>query len=236
MGAVMGKYVGESEQGWFKARDVVEAIAPCILWIDEIEKAFGGFSGGGDSDGGTTRRLANDILTWLQECDKPVYIVATSNDPMALDAEYLRAGRFDDQFWVDVPNAKDREAVLKVVAQKYKSLKADKFVSEMPIDWEKVSKAVKNFSGAELEQAVINAIKRTNYERREITTEDIISEAKQIRPVVEGWGEGKLARQRKWGEGARQASKPEEVESSKAEDFRAVLVGGSMTDDDSELN
>jgi ATP-dependent 26S proteasome regulatory subunit len=237
MGAIMGKYVGDSEQGWFKARDVVEAIAPCVLWIDEIEKAFGGFSGSGDTDGGTTRRLANDILTWLQECKKPVYIVATSNDPMALDAEYLRAGRFDDQFWVDVPNTRDREGVLRVVARKFKCLNADKFVSEMPIDWRTVANATKNCTGAELEQAVINAIKRTNYDRRDITTEDIVNESKLIRPVVDGWGEGKLARQRKWGEGARQASKPETAEADETENgFRSVLVGGASNFDNDDLN
>jgi len=225
MGALMGKYVGESEQGWFKARDVVEAIAPCILWIDEIEKGFSGFSGGGDSDGGTSRRIGQDILAWLQDCDKPVYIVATSNDPLALDAEFLRAGRFDDQFWVDVPNTNDRIAVLEVVANKYKSLVADKFVSEMDIDWRAVAKATKNFTGAELEQAVINAIKCTNYERREITTKDIVEESKLIRPVVKGWSDGKLAGQRKWGEGARQASKEEEKEEKNGA-FRAVVLGG----------
>jgi len=227
MGALMGKYVGESEQGWYKARDVVEAISPCILWIDEIEKGFAGFSGGGDTDGGTSRRIGQDILGWLQDCDKPVFIVATCNDPMALDAEFLRAGRFDDQFWVDVPNTADRVKVLKVVARKFKSLAADEFVSDMDIDWKAVAEATKNFTGAELEQAVINAIKRSNYEERAIETADIVSEAKQIRPVVEGWSEGKLARQREWGKGARQASKSEEKDQPSGEEmFRPVMMGG----------
>jgi ATP-dependent 26S proteasome regulatory subunit len=230
MGALMGKYLGDSEQGWFKARDVVEAIAPCILWIDEIEKGFSGFSGGGDSDGGTSRRIGQDILNWLQDCDKQVYIVATSNDPMALDAEFLRAGRFDDQFWVDVPNTTDRIATAKVVSSKYKSLAADEFVNKMDIDWAAVAKGTVNFTGAELEQAVINAIKRTNYEKRVLTTEDIVEEAKQIRPVVDGWGDGKLAKQRKWGEGARQAAKAEKKEKGAAEMFRPVMMKDNSSD------
>jgi ATP-dependent 26S proteasome regulatory subunit len=226
VGAMMGKYIGDSEGGWYKARDVVEAIAPCIMWIDEIEKAFSGFSGSGDSDGGTSRRLGQEILTWLNDCDKPVFIVATSNDPMKLDAEFLRAGRFDETYWVDVPNTEDRVKILDVVSSKYRCIATNKLVAHMGLDWTDVAKQTKDFSGAELEQAVKNAIMRTNYRREEITAESVISESKLIRPVVRGWGEGKLATQRKWGEGARQACAPENDIRKEAEgDFdREVLL------------
>ena len=97
---------------------MIEALAPCILWIDEIEKGVQGFGGGGaDTDGGTTARIGSDFLTWLNETNKPIYIVATANDPMKVPAEFFRAGRFDACFFVDVPNLQDRIAVLEVVAK-----------------------------------------------------------------------------------------------------------------------
>jgi len=231
VGAMMGKYIGDSEGGWYKARDVVEAIAPCILWIDEIEKAFSGFSGSGESDGGTSRRLGQEILTWLNDCDKPVFIVATSNDPMKLDAEFLRAGRFDETYWVDVPNTADRVKILEVVSTKFRSIAPDKMVSELGLDWTEVARQTKDFSGAELEQAIKNAIMRTNYKRVPITAKAVVEESKLIRPVVKGWGDGKLSAQRDWGKGARQACAPENSVLKESEDF-----GRDILFDDSESN
>jgi SpoVK/Ycf46/Vps4 family AAA+-type ATPase len=102
VGALMGGLVGQSEGNMRQALKVAEAVAPCVLWIDEIEKALGGM-GGGETDGGTTTRVFGTLLTWMQETKSPVYVVATANDVRSLRPELLR--RFDDVMFVDLPNA-----------------------------------------------------------------------------------------------------------------------------------
>ena len=241
IGALFGKFLGESEGKWRQARAVIEALSPCILWIDEIEKGIQGFGGSGSaSDGGTTARTGSEFLTWLNECDKPVYIIATANDPLKVPAEFFRAGRFDVRFWVDVPNKKDRMAVLDVVCKKWRSVPADKFVSELELDYAKIAGSLQGFVGAEIEQAVTDAIMLANYEDRPVATEDVITASKLIQPVLEGWkSDGTLQRAREWGAKQRAANDPEDREeqstSVSIEDggFRDVVMGASLEDDDS---
>jgi len=235
IGALFGKFVGESEGKWRQAKAVIEAMAPCILWIDEIEKGIQGFGGSGSStDGGTTARMGSDFLTWLNECTKPVYVIATANDPLKVPAEFFRAGRFDVRFWVDVPNHKDRVSVLKVVTQKWRSAPVDKFVSELDLDYDKISAALKDFAGAEIEQAVTDAIMLANYEERPVTTDDVIQASKLIQPVIKGWeNDGTLQRARDWGKKQRRANDPDDKDDAVVIEeggFREVVMGGSSSD------
>jgi SpoVK/Ycf46/Vps4 family AAA+-type ATPase len=234
IGALFGKFVGESESKWRKAKEVIEAIAPCALWIDEIEKGIQGFGGGGSaSDGGTTARVGNDFLTWLAECQAPVYIIATANNPMAVPAEFFRAGRFDARFWVDVPNHKDRVAVLEVVAKKWRCIAADKFISEMGLDYEQIADELRDYAAAEIEQALIDGLKLANYEERDITTEDVLQAAKQVRPVIRSWEKDKILNDaRSWGENARPANNPKDEDSEQPvqmDGVREVFTGPDLS-------
>ena len=109
VGALMGGLVGESEANMRQALRVAEAVAPCVLWVDEVEKGLGGATGGSENDGGTTKRVFGTLLTWMQEKTAPVYVAATANDARSLAPEFIR--RFDDLFWVDLPNLQDRMQV-----------------------------------------------------------------------------------------------------------------------------
>lgn len=244
IGALFGKFVGESEGKWRQAKAVIEALAPCILWIDEIEKGIQGFGGSGSStDGGTTARMGSDFLTWLNECTKAVYVVATANDPLKVPAEFFRAGRFDVRFWVDVPNHKDRVSVMEVVGQKWRSAPVDKFVSELGIDYDKIAGSLKDFAGAEIEQAMTDAIMLANYENRAIETDDVIAAAKMIQPVIKGWeSDGTLQRARDWGSKQRKANDPEDTEASASPvsidegGFRRVVLGDDLGSDDDSVD
>jgi SpoVK/Ycf46/Vps4 family AAA+-type ATPase len=113
IGKLMGKYVGESEENLRKAIRTAEAVSPCVLWIDELEKAFAGLGGsGGGSD--VTTRLFGNFLTWLQEKDSAVYVLATSNDVSKLPPEFLRKGRFDELFLVELPDAEERRSIFEI--------------------------------------------------------------------------------------------------------------------------
>ncbi len=228
IGALFGKFQGQSESNWRQARQVVEALAPCILWIDEIEKGLQGFGGGGsESDGGTTSRIGNDFLTWLAECERPIYIIGTANDPLKVPAEFFRAGRFDAKFWIDVPNHPDRVKVLEVVSKKWRSVAAGKLVSELELDYEMVSRDLSGYTPAEIEQSMTDAIMLSNYEGRVLRAEDIIDASKLVRPVLEGWkGDGTLQRVRDWGALQRPANDPADPEDSEGEqdDYRQVFV------------
>ena len=106
---VFGSYVGQTESQMRRALEVAEAVAPCILWIDEIEKGMAGAGGSGDTDSGVTARTFGILLTWMQEKTAPVFVVATSNRVQNLPAEAIRKGRFDEIFFVDLPGAEVRE-------------------------------------------------------------------------------------------------------------------------------
>ena len=207
VGATFDKFVGGSEKGIRNALKVAEATAPCILWVDEIEKALAGSGGSGDSDSGTTKRVFGTILTWMQETKAQVYVVATCNDPTSLPAELFRAGRFDSVWWVGAPNQNDRKEVMMIVCARY-GLEG--------IDTSVVAKATKDFTGAELEQAVIDAVLTADDEDRTAVTGDIVAAAKNIRPIVQGWSEiGLLKKVIDWAsQAARPACDPEERKSA----------------------
>lgn len=150
IGKIMGKYVGESEHNLSEAIKVAEAVAPCVLWIDELEKAFAGVGGqGGGSD--ITTRLFGHFLTWLQEKDSSVYVVATSNDISNLPSEFLRRGRFDESFLVELPSEKERENIFSIHLKKRGKL-SDK------IEINKLASKTEGYSGADIENVVKETI------------------------------------------------------------------------------
>ena len=166
VGALMGRYVGDSEANMRRALHLAETVSPCVLWVDEIEKAFAGIGGEG-AGSEITSRLFGYFLTWMQEKTKPVFVVATANDISVLPPELLRKGRFDEIFYVDLPKEKERVEILKVHLKKRRIEDAD--VSEL-------ARKTEGFSGADLEGVVKDAVERAFVEDRTVTG-DIFDEA-----------------------------------------------------------
>ena len=176
VGRLLGKYIGESEENMRKALKLSEAISPCVLWIDEIEKAFSGVGGfGGGSD--VTTRLFGQFLTWMQEKENTVFIVATANDISKIPAEFLRKGRFDELFYVDFPNDEERRKIIEIHLKK-----RHKWNKELDII--SLVKLTNGYNGADLEAIVKDAIENCFIEGRErLTTEDLKSAQKNNKSI-----------------------------------------------------
>lgn len=153
MGSLMGKYVGESEGNMRRAIAVAEAVSPCVLWVDEVEKAFSGIGSGGAGSEVATR-LFGYFLTWMQEKTMQVFVVATANDISALPPELLRKGRFDEIFYVDFPNEDERNAIFKVHLEKRGKMNGR-------IDLKKLAKTTDKYSGADIESIVKEGIEQS---------------------------------------------------------------------------
>ena len=171
MGRLMGKYVGESEGNLRKAIALAEAISPCVLWIDELEKAFAGISGSGAGAEVTTRLFGN-FLTWMQEKDSPTFVVATANDITKLPPELLRKGRFDEIFYVGLPNDEEREKILEIHVKKRRP-------QDLKNGSIKISDLVfktKGFSGADIEGVIKDAVETAFADDENIvTTKNILT-------------------------------------------------------------
>lgn len=174
-GRLLDKYIGESEKNFRKAIAMAEAMAPVVLWIDEIEKALVS-TGGGDADGGLSRRLFGAFLTWLQEKRQEVFVVATANDLTILPPELLRKGRFDEIFFVDLPNPEEREAILTIHLTLRKQ---DPARFGLP----QIIAACDGFSGAEIEQALVASLYRSLSQKRALDTELVLEEIRQTIPL-----------------------------------------------------
>ena len=171
-----GSTVGKSEANLRSALKTAESISPAILFIDELDKAFAGSSGSADSDGGTSSRIFGSFLTWMQEKESPVFVMATANRVDRLPGEFLRKGRFDDIFFVDLPNPSEREAIFKIHLHKRRPV-GDRF------DIVQLAKISEGFSGAEIEQAIIAAMYEAFAQEREFTQLDIIAAIKATLPL-----------------------------------------------------
>lgn len=169
------KYIGESEKNLKRAIQTAEAMAPLVLWIDEIEKAFAG-DGGSETDGGLSQRIFGTLLTWLQEKKAEVFVVATSNDISKLPPELVRKGRFDEIFFVDLPRADVRKEIFGVHLSR-------KNHDRGAFDLDALSAAAEGFTGAEIEQAVISALYTAFSGGRRLSTELILREIEQTRPL-----------------------------------------------------
>lgn len=175
VGRLLGKYVGESEGNMRKALNLSEAISPCVLWIDEIEKAFAGV--GGDGSNEVTTRLFGQFLTWMQEKENTVFIVATANDISKMPPEFLRKGRFDELFFVDLPNGEERRKILDIHLKKRK--KWNKGIDSIAL-----IKETDGFNGADLESVVKDTIEMAFIEgRTTIQTEDLLNSVKDTKSI-----------------------------------------------------
>ncbi len=179
MGRLMGKYVGESEGNLRSAIALAEAISPCVLWIDELEKAFAGIGGSGGGAEVTTRLFGN-FLTWMQEKESPTFVVATANDITQLPPELLRKGRFDEIFYVGLPNKEEREKIFNIHIRKrrpqdLKNIRVKDLVS-----------ITEGFSGADIEGVVKDAIESAFAEDKvSIQTADVIDAIKDTHSLSE---------------------------------------------------
>lgn len=173
VGALFGSFVGESEERTRKALRLAEAVSPCVLWIDEMEKALA--HGGNDS--GTSTRMFGAILTWMSEKTAPCFVVATANDISALPPELLRRGRFDEIFFLDLPTKEERAEIFGVHLKRRKR-DAKKF------DLDSLALASPGYVGAELEHAVIDAMYHAfNDGGRELDTDDVLAALKRLVPL-----------------------------------------------------
>lgn len=175
VGRLLGKYVGESENNMRKALKLSEAISPCVLWIDEIEKAFAGV--GSDSGNEVTTRLFGQFLTWMQEKENTVFIVATANDISRMPPEFLRKGRFDELFFVDLPNGDERRKILDIHLKKRGKMNKD-------IDTISLIEETEGFNGADLEAVVKDTIEAAFIDKRQvITTADLLKTVKDTKSI-----------------------------------------------------
>ncbi len=169
------KYIGESEKNLYRAQKLAESLSPCVLWIDEVEKGFS--TGGSDStDGGVGRRMLGTFLTWMQEKKQPVFIVATANDVETLPPEFLRKGRFDEIFFVDLPNSEERRVILEIHIDLRNCDPAQ-------FDIDSLTHATEGFSGAEIEQAIIAAAYESLYRKEPLSTGLILQEIGSTVPL-----------------------------------------------------
>lgn len=167
MGRLMGKYVGESEGNMRRAIALSEAISPCVLWIDELEKAFAGINGHGGSE--VTVRLFGNFLTWMQDKESPVFVVATANNIMDLPPELMRKGRFDEIYFVGLPKADERKKILQIHIKKRRPKDL------AGIDLDKLVGKTEGYSGADLEGVVKDAIEDAFANGKQaVTTDDIL--------------------------------------------------------------
>jgi hypothetical protein len=201
MGRLFGSLVGSSEENVRRAIRVAESIAPAVLWVDEIDKAFAGTQGGASVDGGTGSRVLGTFLTWLAEKTAPVFVVATANDISHLPPELLRKGRLDDIFFVDLPSPAERAEILRVHLAR-RGRNPDHY------DVGVLAAEAVDFSGAELEETINSALFDAFHSGTEITSEHILVAIRETVPLAKTLEE-QVRRLRHWAEGrARRASTP----------------------------
>ena len=177
VGKLFGGIVGESESRLRQMIEVSETLAPCILWIDEIDKAFSNNDSKGDS--GTSNRVLGTFISWLSEKTKPVFVVATANNVDLLPLEIIRKGRFDEIFFLDLPKNQEREQIFKIHIQEFRPNTWDLF------EYEKLAQLSESFSGAEIKQSIIEAMYLAFYEQREFTTDDICLALNELIPLAQ---------------------------------------------------
>lgn len=193
IGSVFSGIVGSSEYNIRRAIFMAESLSPCVLWLDEIEKGLSGMQSSGMSDGGTTARIFATLLSWMQEKTKPVFVIATANDISQLPPELLRKGRFDEIFFVDLPNSNEREQIFRIHLKKR---------NRDPEDFELsvLVELSKGFSGAEIEQAIISAMYDAfSDNERDINSKDIIKAIEETYPLSKTMS-FKIDQLREWAE------------------------------------
>nr|ATN40768.1 hypothetical protein [Gomphoneis minuta var. cassieae] len=176
VGRLFGGIVGESESRLRQMINVAETISPCILWIDEIDKAFSNTESKGDS--GTSNRVLATFTSWLSEKTKPVFVIATANNIDLLPLEIIRKGRFDEIFFLDLPKKEEREEIFKIHLQEFRPNTWELF------DYPLLAKSSDSFSGAEIRQTIIEGMYHAFYEKREFSTKDICMALEELIPLA----------------------------------------------------
>jgi SpoVK/Ycf46/Vps4 family AAA+-type ATPase len=188
-GSIYNKYIGESEGNIREALKTAEIMSPCVLWIDELEKAIST----SEHDDGTSQRILGTLLTWMAENKKPVFIVATSNDIQRLPPELIRKGRLDEVFFVDLPGREVREAIFSIHAGK-------RNIDKSALDLGKLADLADGFSGSEIEQLVVSAIYSAHAQDGPVSMSILQDEIRATRPLSVLMAE-KIAALRQWAEG-----------------------------------
>lgn len=188
MGAVYNKYHGETERNLRESLALADQMSPCVLWIDEIEKGLGG----DDSDGGLSRRVLGTLLTWMAERKSRVFLVATANDISRLPPELVRKGRFDEIFFVELPDTATRARIIAIHLRK-------RDLDPALFDIEELATACEGFSGAEIEQAIVASLYGARVATEPLSTGQIAAEIDRTSPLSRVMAE-KLAELRGWAE------------------------------------
>ena len=171
-GVLYNKYYGETERNLRKALETAEVMAPCVLWMDEIEKGIGVQ----DDDDGLSRRILGTLLTWMSDKRRPVFLVATANDITRLPPEIVRKGRFDEIFFVDLPSQENRRDIFTIHLSK-RGLDPARF------DLEALTAAADGFSGSEIEQAIVSAMYTAHEHGTQVSEKELLAEIKQTKPL-----------------------------------------------------
>jgi len=175
MGKIFSGIVGSSEENMRRAIETAEAVAPSILWVDEIEKGLGGVNSGGNGDSGTSTRVFGTFLTWMQEKTAPVFVIATANNISSLPPELLRKGRFDEIFFVDIPTHSERKDIFRLHLAK--RLSNPEVAASITVDGallNRLADRTEGFVGAEIEQAVIAALYEAFFAERALLEQDLL--------------------------------------------------------------
>ena len=177
IGSIFSSHVGESEANMRKCIAISEAIAPCILWVDEVEKGIGGVQSSNATDGGVTNRVFGTFLTWMQDKEDPVFVVCTANTVQSIPPEFMRAGRFDEVFFLDIPDFDQRcDVIEKIITRKGRD--------SQTFCVDDIATASENYTPVEIEKAINNALFRAYYEKkRGLLTEDVVSEIGKFQPL-----------------------------------------------------
>ena len=176
VGKLFGGIVGESESKLRQMINLTETVSPCILWIDEIDKAFNNSENKGDS--GTSNRVLGTFISWLSEKTKPVFVIATANNIDSLPLEIIRKGRFDEVFFLDLPRKSEREEIFRIHLQQFRPNTWKRF------NCSELAELTESFSGAEIRQTIIEAMYQAFYEKREFTTMDIRNAINELIPLA----------------------------------------------------
>jgi len=188
-GSLYNKYIGETESNLRDALETAEVMSPCVLWIDELEKGIAV----SDNDDGTSRRILGTLLTWMAENEKPVFIVATSNDVQRLPPELIRKGRMDEVFFVDLPDEEVRREIFRIHADK-------RDIDSSVLDLDRLAQLSDGFSGSEIEQLVVSAFYAAHSADDEVSTGLLIDEIGSTQPLSILMAE-KIAALRQWAQG-----------------------------------
>ncbi len=212
---------GSADEGMRRTIAIAESMAPAVLWVDEIEKAFAGAGGGGEQSAAAARTFGS-FITWLQEKQAPVFVVATANDVRNLPPEMLRKGRFDEIFWVDLPNIHERNTIFGIHLR-------GRGREPSAFDSWKLAEHTDKFSGAEIEQAIIDAMfDAFADDGREVTTDDILRAVRRTVPLARTMDQA-LKRLKEW---ARDRTRPATFDSRRVDFFRDWTEAAESANDE----